>query len=353
VPSAGDPQTLNRYSYVRNNPLIYVDPSGNDFGLTAFLITVAISVASNVAITAAQGGNIGQGIATGAIGGLFGGLGAWAGQGFLATAFGKFWGGFVGAVAGGAVSAAAFGGNVGLGAATGAVGAAIGYGFGQLAIPDPGHWMDDLWNYAVSSAGGALGGGIGAVIQGGDFWQGARFGAIGGAVGYGAVQGINSVLYFFAGPTRVQVETDKGSVITKTFWSVTEFKAFLEKLAASGEKVVKLKTVGHANREQLNFGVEILTNTASGDLFYYNRITGETGDITTALQQSLAKDAVIELRGCSSYGQRGTDTIAYAFKQSFPSARVYGYTGFAIRWPPGFGMRTVGLMGRLEEVQLR
>jgi hypothetical protein len=29
VPRPGDPQSLNRYSYVRNNPLILVDPSGN------------------------------------------------------------------------------------------------------------------------------------------------------------------------------------------------------------------------------------------------------------------------------------------------------------------------------------
>jgi RHS repeat-associated protein len=31
VPSAADPQSLNRYSYVRNNPLIYTDPSGHTF----------------------------------------------------------------------------------------------------------------------------------------------------------------------------------------------------------------------------------------------------------------------------------------------------------------------------------
>lgn len=30
VPSAGDPQTLNRYAYARNNPLKYIDPSGHD-----------------------------------------------------------------------------------------------------------------------------------------------------------------------------------------------------------------------------------------------------------------------------------------------------------------------------------
>ena len=31
MPAPGDPQSLNRYSYVRNNPLRYVDPSGHKF----------------------------------------------------------------------------------------------------------------------------------------------------------------------------------------------------------------------------------------------------------------------------------------------------------------------------------
>ncbi|MCK5768584.1 MAG: RHS repeat-associated core domain-containing protein [Candidatus Atribacteria bacterium] len=30
IPDPYDPQSLNRYSYCRNNPLIYVDPSGHE-----------------------------------------------------------------------------------------------------------------------------------------------------------------------------------------------------------------------------------------------------------------------------------------------------------------------------------
>jgi hypothetical protein len=30
VPSYGNPQTLNRYAYTRNNPIRYTDPSGHD-----------------------------------------------------------------------------------------------------------------------------------------------------------------------------------------------------------------------------------------------------------------------------------------------------------------------------------
>ena len=38
-----DPQTLNRYSYVRNNPLKYVDPSGNFF-MASLAVAFAIGV---------------------------------------------------------------------------------------------------------------------------------------------------------------------------------------------------------------------------------------------------------------------------------------------------------------------
>jgi RHS repeat-associated protein len=41
VPDPGDPQALNRYSYVLNNPMVYTDPSGHDFGMS-LLIGAAI-----------------------------------------------------------------------------------------------------------------------------------------------------------------------------------------------------------------------------------------------------------------------------------------------------------------------
>ena len=34
VPDSADPQALNRYSYVNNNPVRYVDPTGHDGGFT-------------------------------------------------------------------------------------------------------------------------------------------------------------------------------------------------------------------------------------------------------------------------------------------------------------------------------
>ncbi|HEX9742385.1 MAG TPA: RHS repeat-associated core domain-containing protein [Nitrospiraceae bacterium] len=59
VQDPADPQTLNRYSYVRNNPVNYVDPSGNFFFeiIVAFVIKHIVEfviAAAGVAIGAAQ-----------------------------------------------------------------------------------------------------------------------------------------------------------------------------------------------------------------------------------------------------------------------------------------------------------
>ena len=77
VPSAGDPQTLNRYSYVNNNPLKYTDPSGHFAFLApilgALLTTGAVGAAIGAGLAAARGANLTQG----AFAGLF--VGGWAG----------------------------------------------------------------------------------------------------------------------------------------------------------------------------------------------------------------------------------------------------------------------------------
>jgi RHS repeat-associated protein len=55
VPSAGDPQMLNRYSYAGNNPLKYVDPSGHfiELAIAAVIGTLAvIATAATYAATA-------------------------------------------------------------------------------------------------------------------------------------------------------------------------------------------------------------------------------------------------------------------------------------------------------------
>jgi RHS repeat-associated protein len=56
IPNQYDPQTLNRYAYARNNPLVYTDPTGHFFGIddalevlfvTAVVIPVVEEIATN------------------------------------------------------------------------------------------------------------------------------------------------------------------------------------------------------------------------------------------------------------------------------------------------------------------
>lgn len=100
--------------------MVYIDPAGDDFGLS-ILIGAAIGAAINGSLTAAQGGNFLDGAWKGAITGAIGG---------------------------------------GIGAITGGTFAA---------------------NLALGTAEGAITGGVGSVLNGGNFWEGAKWGALTGA----------------------------------------------------------------------------------------------------------------------------------------------------------------------------
>jgi|GEM_PF-4546258 len=68
-----DPQTLNRYSYCRNNPVLFVDPSGNIFGIDDIIIGAIIgAVIGGVSSGIQTDWNweaVGAGALTGAVGG--------------------------------------------------------------------------------------------------------------------------------------------------------------------------------------------------------------------------------------------------------------------------------------------
>ncbi len=125
---------------------------------------------------------------TGAIGGIFGGLGGVAG-GAIGGSTGALAGAVAGGATGGAVSAAVTGGDVGMGALTGAIAGGIGWGVGWVNE----NYLDKaLSNFTVATFSGSLGGGIGAVLQGGNFWQGAAYGAVGAAMGHGVYAAIRA-----------------------------------------------------------------------------------------------------------------------------------------------------------------
>jgi len=130
VPSSCTSQALNRYSYVKNNPLRYVDPSGHFIVATimaigsyltahaAAIVTGAIVGALiGAGIAAAMGGNILNGALTGAIAGAC--MGAVGGA---STSVGLQ---MAGAAAGGALGAWATGGDPGMAALTAAITVAL------------------------------------------------------------------------------------------------------------------------------------------------------------------------------------------------------------------------------------
>lgn len=166
-----DPQTLNRYSYCRNNPLIYVDPSGHDFGLTAVIVGAVIGAVSSGAQSGWDPGTMLTGAAVGAISGLVGfQAGTWAFTAVGGETAGLLAGGVVGGAAGGATGGGLYAGIYGgdivegalQGAMYGAIGGAVTAGLVHFGVPSPlaaagGGFASGLAQGGISEAGeGAL-----------------------------------------------------------------------------------------------------------------------------------------------------------------------------------------------------
>jgi len=120
IPSATDYQSYNRYAYVRNNPLKYVDPSGHSFGswfkkLGAAFLGAAIGVVvfvlvlsgfgiplSGGLVTAIKSASLAEVMIAGAIGGAVGGaISGGISGGIKGAAFGALFGLIGGAVTAG------------------------------------------------------------------------------------------------------------------------------------------------------------------------------------------------------------------------------------------------------------
>jgi RHS repeat-associated protein len=211
VQAPDDPQTLNRYSYARNNPLIYTDPSGNWFIIDDIIISVLIAIGVGeeaagtigtitacavvgaglgAATSAITGGDIGMGALTGAISGvLFYGAGSLAGpltEGVSDLAKVAITAGIHMATgaASGAINSAITGGNIGVGALTGAVGAGIGAVTGG-ALTYFGVGNDQFgYQLVARTVTGGIAGGVVSSIYGGNFWQGFAQGVATAAAGF-------------------------------------------------------------------------------------------------------------------------------------------------------------------------
>ncbi len=184
VQSPFDPQSLNRYSYCGNNPIIRIDPNGNLWWFIPMIVGAIkgafIGAAIGAGFAAIMGGNIGQGALLGAIGGAFFGgttgiIGQLAKEGIkLSTSLTILAYTEAGAYSG-ALGALAIGSDPGRGAGFGALSGAV---FGSIGGLGGKNWK---WDVARVGLSGVAGGGI-SELAGGSFLDGFIFaGSIAGA----------------------------------------------------------------------------------------------------------------------------------------------------------------------------
>ena len=145
VPNVTNSQDFNRYSYARNNPMVYTDPSGEVVWFVPVIVGAVIGATSGAMIGQANGAtgmNMAGYIAGGAI---IGGLSGGAAAGVSAIGGAAWWAGAAAGAVGGAgfsglatnwdggamVKGAVFGAISGF--VGGGVGSAIGGGWGALA----------------------------------------------------------------------------------------------------------------------------------------------------------------------------------------------------------------------------
>lgn len=144
VPDFSDPQSLNRYIYCRNNPMMYVDPSGHTpWGAIVGAIMGGVSAGIQ---TDWDFESVVVGVVVGAIAGAVGDCSGSMAADYVSTTtysnYAGFAGSAVGSTAGGAtgggLNAAYYGTNIGegivQGAAYGAISGIVGYGVSQADI---------------------------------------------------------------------------------------------------------------------------------------------------------------------------------------------------------------------------
>jgi RHS repeat-associated protein len=178
VPYVYHPQSLNRYSYVVNNPVILTDPSGNSWwdvaigaGVGAIVGGVSAGIQSDW-----DGDAVWKGAVAGAVAGAV--------TVYAAPSVGWAIGGAIGGAAGGGTSAALAGGNSSEIFRSALYGGIIGYVAGGIGgyIAESG--LNVYYQGLLQVGSGATIGGIVAELSGGDFWQGAQIGAISAAIAY-------------------------------------------------------------------------------------------------------------------------------------------------------------------------
>ena len=360
-------QDVNRYSYVRNSPLSYTDPSGYFFNRigNAFsrigssvgsfvkkygLQIAAIAVAAVVAIYAPvllnaylniATGTLGSAMATGAIGGAFSSAIASGGD-LKATLQGAAFGAafaWVGAnlqgldrvvahgVIGG-VRQSMNGGKFGSGFATGFVTA----GVGELEIIGNAGGTEGLFhgggtgNMMARIATAAVVGGTVSEITGDKFANGAVTGAFSRAFNDEAHAIFkNGTQDFFKGGGAKQ------------------FQRKLREYNSEGKTIVDWELIGHGDSESMaltggnglwgtlreGFGLtndRIYANQSSIRLF--DASEGKYINITTSMRRLLPAGSCVNLAGCNT--ATGENSMAQYMSQHLPGVKVTGSNGYLV-----------------------
>jgi hypothetical protein len=217
VQDPSNPQTLNRYAYAGNNPVVRIDPSGRAWFIP-FIIAAAkgaaIGATVGAATSAVMGGDIGRGALFGAIGGaVFAGMGSLpqsltrlatvpGGIGPMtagASMTADILGGILGGASAGAAMAAYNKSDVGRGALSGGVfGAASLVGIPNFQPFGKGK-LGSIFNRFSNT--GVTGASLGALQQGvigGDILEGAKRGGLSWMTGEGFNMAVGHTIGFIA-----------------------------------------------------------------------------------------------------------------------------------------------------------